>query len=323
MNFMLLAFNAVFPLLAFMMTGFFLRKVKLLDKKTASGMNKLVFKVFLPLSIFNSIYNADIRSDFDLKVALYVACTCILSFIVISFLVSRREKDLTIRPVMIQGLHKANYNLLVIPIVTSFYGNNMGMTAVLVAIITPIVNICSTITFEAARREAGREQNSSTAATGAVNMIKKIILNPLVLSSLLGILANISGIKIPSLLMNSIVSKLGAMATPAAMLALGSDFDFRAFKKWANRLCVVIIGKLFILPVILVTGAALLGIRDANLIAVLVYSGSHTAVNSYSTAVSMGGNEELAGELVAVTSLLSVFTLFVFLTVLGSLGLLG
>ncbi|MBQ9594090.1 MAG: AEC family transporter, partial [Lachnospiraceae bacterium] len=63
------------------------------------------------------------------------------------------------------------------------------------------------------------------------------------------------------------------------------------------------------------------GIRGANLIATLMYSGSPTAVNSYSTAVSMGGNEELAGEVVAVTSLLSVFTLFLFLTALQALGL--
>ena len=64
----------------------------------------------------------------------------------------------------------------------------------------------------------------------------------------------------------------------------------------------------------------LLGVRGANLIAVLLFSGAPAAVNSYSTAVSMGGNEELAGEIVAVTSLLSVFTLFGFLSILGTMG---
>ena len=322
MSYMSLAFNAVFPLLAFMVIGFFLRRTGLLDKKTAAGVNKLVFKVFLPLSIFQSIYNADIHSALSVKPAIYVAVTCILTFLVISIIIGRTEKDRTVKPVMIQGIHKANYNLLAIPIVSSFFGNEIGMTAVLMIIITPIVNICSTLTFEAARKDDTKTGGASRGA-GIGKMIVKIILNPMVLSSLLGLLVNISGIKIPHLVMSSVVSKLGAMATPAAMLALGSDFEFGTMKKWAGRLCAVGIGKLIIMPLILVTGAALIGIRGADLIAVLVYSGAPTAVNSYSTAVSMGGNEELAGAIVAVTSLLSVFTIFIFLTMIGSIGLLS
>ena len=308
---MLLSFQAVFPLLAFMLLGLFLRRVNLLDERTASGLNKLVFRVFLPINIFQSVYSADIRSAFDLKVCLYVALTCILSFLVISLTVGRAEKDKTIAPVMVQGIHKANYNLLSIPIVSSFFGNELGMTAVLIFIITPIVNTCSTIAFESAR--------GGTASFP--KMLRKIILNPMVYSSVLGLLVNISGLRIPALIMSSVLSKLGAIATPAAMLALGSGFDFKAVRRHARRLGIVCLGKLIILPAILTTGAALLGIRGANLIATLMYSGSPTAVNSYSTAVSMGGNEELAGEVVAVTSLLSVFTLFLFLTALQALGL--
>ena len=317
MNSMGLAFNAVFPLLAFMVLGYFLGRIRLLDEKTASGMNKLGFKVFLPLSIFQSVYNADIRSAFDVKLAVFVGLTCIASFLLISFLVNRAEKDKTIAPVMIQGMHKANYNLLTLPIIASFFGNDIGMSAVLMIIITPIVNTCSTIAFESARGISGKK-----SAKDILQMVKKILLNPMVSSSLLGLLVNASGLKIPAILMSSVVSKLGAMATPAAMLALGSGFDFKAVKKWAGRLGIVSACKLVILPGILVTAAVFLGIRRADLIAVLIYAGAPSAVNSYSTAVSMGGNEELAGEIVAVTSILSVFTLFLFLTAMGNMGLL-
>ena len=124
------------------------------------------------------------------------------------------------------------------------------------------------------------------------------------------------------MILEGVISKLAAIATPAAMMALGAGFDFKSMKKWAGQLAFVCLGKLIIMPLILVPLAVWLGIRGANLLAVLIFSGAPTAVNSYSTAVSMGGNEELAGEVVAVTSLLSVFTLFVFLTALGSLGLL-
>ena len=312
MSSMKLAFNAVFPLLAFMVVGAGLRRAGMLDDKTSAGLNKLVFKVFLPLSIFQSIYNTDIGSAFDLKVALYVAVSCVISFLVISLIAAHREPDPTVRPVVVQGTHKANYNLLAIPIVSSFYGSSIGMTAVLIIVITPIVNICSTIAFESARG----------GSASLPKMIKKIALNPLVLSSLIGFAVNMSGLRFPQIVMSGVVSKLSAMATPAAMLILGADFSADSVRRWAKQLAAVCAGKLIILPLVLVTGAVLFGIRGADLIAVLIYSGSPAAVNSYSTAVSMGGNAELAGEIVAVTSLLSVFTLFVFLTVMGGMGLI-
>ncbi|MBO4887476.1 MAG: AEC family transporter [Firmicutes bacterium] len=326
MNWIVLAFNAVFPLLAFMAIGYFLAYIKLFKKSTADGMNALVFKVFLPLSIIQSIYNADVKNSFDVRLAVFVAVSCILAYIVISLIINAREKDKTIAPVMIQGIHKANYNLLAIPIIQSFFGSEIGMAAVLVVVITPIVNICSTLAFESARASSadggentGRPQMDMRSIW---KLVKKILLNPMVSSALIGLLLNLSGIKIPTLIMNSVVSKLAAMSTPAAMLALGCGFNFKQMKNWVRHLAIVSTGKLLILPLINVTAAVLLGIRGANLIAVLLFSGAPAAVNSYSTAVSMGGNEELAGEIVAVTSLLSVFTLFGFLSILGTMGYL-
>ncbi len=312
MNAIALSFNAVFPLLGFMLTGYALRKMGLLDEATASGLSKLVFKAFLPLNIIQSIYNADIKTAFDAKLAIFVAVSCICTFLVISASVKSRIKEPTIAPVMIQGMHKANYNLLAIPIASSFFGSELGMTAVLVAVVTPIVNTCSTIAFESARG----------GSVGLPKMLKKIATNPLVLSSIIGLALNLSGLKIPAVVMNGVVGKLAAMATPCAMLGLGAGFDFKEMKNWVKHLSAVVLVKLIILPAVIVPLAILLGVRGANLIAVLIYSGSPSAVNSYSTAVSMGGNEKLAGEIVAVTSLLSVFTLFVFLSTLGTLGYL-
>ena len=312
MNSVILAFNAVFPLLAFMVIGYCLRRAGLLDAVTAAGVNKLVFRVFLPLSIFQSVLGADIKSALNVKVACFTAITCVMSFMTISAMINSRVKDKTIAPVMIQGIHKANYNLLAVPIVSSFFGNEIGMAAVLIAVITPIANVCSTLAFESAR--------GGTA--DPAKLVKKLLLNPMVLSSLLGLAANLAGLKIPALISTNVMKPLASMATPAAMLSMGSGFDFSSMKRWARHLTAVCAGKLVILPGVIVSLAVLLGIRGADLIAILIYSGSPAAVNSYSTAVSMGGNEELAGDIVALTSLLSILTLFLFLSGLGLFGLL-
>jgi len=308
MKAMVLSFNAIFPLLAFMMLGFFLKRIKLIDSSAAAGINKLVFNVLLPANIINNIYSANLQDDFDIKIALFAAGVCISSFLIVSFFVNRSEPDKKIAPVLIQGMSKANYNLLVIPIASSFCGAELGMAAILVMITSPISNTCSTISFETAR---GKDVSIS-------HVLKKVILNPLVMSSIIAVLINLSGIHIPNVISDGIISKMSTMATPAAMISLGMGFDFESMKKWKGRLVIVCLVKLIIMPIIYVSIAILCGIRGANLIAMLILSGAPTAVNSYSTAVALGGNAELAGEIVAVTSLFSVLTMFVFLTAIGN-----
>ncbi|MBO4359835.1 MAG: AEC family transporter [Eubacteriaceae bacterium] len=306
------SFSAVFPLLCFMALGLMLGRIGLVTRETADILSSLVFRVFLPMSIIENIAGADLNGQFDLKCALFVGISCVCTYIFLEMRQRRRSDPDDIAPVIVQGIHKANYSLLVVPVVSAFYPRDLGMSAVLVAVITPIVNTCSTLSF------VSRSDRKEPAG----KLLSRIIRNPMVLSSLAGILLNLSGIRIPALLMNKVVDPLAGVATPLAMMALGASFEFGEMSSYRRELARVCTGKLILMPLVLCTAAALLGIRGADLIAVLVYSGAPTAVNSYSTAVSMGGNGTLAGQIVALSSALSILTLFCWLCALGALGLI-
>ncbi len=305
------SFYAIFPILAYMSLGYFLKKKGYMKGNAASEMNRLVFNVFLPISIFQSVYNTDIRSNFDLKIAVFVTVTSIAAYIILCALIPRFESDRTVIPVVIQAIHKANYNLLAIPIVSSFITGDLGMTAVLIAVITPVVNTCSSLVFE---------KYTGKSSSGTQKLLK-ILKNPLVLSSLLGMAFNLLRVPLPKFIMSGVVKNLSSMATPVALLALGSTFDFSSLGKFRRQLVAISLGKLIIMPAVIVTLAVLCGIRGADLLAIVVFSGSPAAVNTYSTAVSMGGNEELAGQAVVLTSSLSVVTLFLILSAIGLMGM--
>ena len=55
---------------------------------------------------------------------------------------------------------------------------------------------------------------------------------------------------------------------------------------------------------------------------ILVIFGTPVAVASYPMAVNMGGDGELAGQLVVVSTLLSLATIFLFIFCMAQLGLL-
>ncbi len=305
------SFYAIFPILAYMSLGYFLKKKGYMKGNAASEMNRLVFNVFLPISIFQSVYNTDLRSNFDLKIAVFVTLTSIAAYIILCALIPRFESDRTVIPVVIQAIHKANYNLLAIPIVSSFITGDLGMTAVLMAVITPVVNTCSSLVFE---------KYTGKSSSGTQKLLK-ILKNPLVLSSLLGMAFNLLRVPLPKFIMSGVVKNLSSMATPVALLALGSTFDFSSLGKFRRQLVAISLGKLIVMPAVIVTLAVLCGIRGADLLAIVVFSGSPAAVNTYSTAVSMGGNEELAGQAVVLTSSLSVVTLFLILSAIGLMGM--
>ena len=64
-----LSFEAVMSIFILMMVGYFIKKIKLADKKSFNVINKLIFKVFLPVLLFYNIYNTNLAGLFDVKSA--------------------------------------------------------------------------------------------------------------------------------------------------------------------------------------------------------------------------------------------------------------
>ena len=302
-----LAFSAVFPLLVYMGLGYFLKTRRFFTGNTVQEMNKLVFNVLLPLSIFQSIYKCDLKSSLRWDVVVLVVAFNVGIFLLLSLLVPRFEKKQSDIPVLIQGIHKSNYNLLAVPIVSSFVGEDIGMTAVLVLFVTFLNNVFSAVTFETHRG----------GSTNFGKLLLKILKNPLVLSCIIGAAFNFIGVPLPDLLIDGVIGNLAALATPTALIALGATFAFSCVRQYAKQLTAVTVLKLIVVPGIVIPIAVLCGIRGADLLAVTVFAGAPNAVNSYSTAVSMGGNGELAGEIVIVTSIFSILSMFLGFCILG------
>ena len=79
---------------------------------------------------------------------------------------------------------------------------------------------------------------------------------------------------------------------------------------------------MLILPGILLIIAILLGFRGVPLASLAILFGGPVAVTSFSMAVQMKADSELAAEIVVVTSLAVLFTFVILLTLLGNYGYL-
>ena len=73
--------------------GFSLKKIKLISKSTLDNLNKVCFRVFLPISLFKSVYTAESLTGFKFKLIGFIVVALIVIFILSLILVSIFVKD--------------------------------------------------------------------------------------------------------------------------------------------------------------------------------------------------------------------------------------
>ena len=303
---LILSMNVVLPLFFCIALGYGLKRIHMYDDKALGQMNKLCFKVFLPILLFYNIYTTDLSSAFNGKLIVFAVVGIIAWFIVLMLLIPKVEKENPKRGVLVQGMMRSNFVLFGLPVAASLCGEeNIGVTSLLVAIVVPMFNVLSVVALEAFR--------------GGKPSIKKMVIgickNPLVLSSLLGVLFYVCKIQLPYAVEKS-VKDLSRVATPLSLVVLGGSFTFSKIKGYLKQLWLGVAGKLVLAPVIFMTLAVLLGFRNVELASLMIMFGSPTAVSSFTMAQQMDGDGDLAAQLVVFTSGLSIITIFFWIFIL-------
>ena len=307
---LIISFNVVLPLFLCIALGYFLRRIGFVDGDTLNKLNKLCFRVFLPIYLFHSVYTTDLSAAFNGKLIL-LCVLCVLGlFLGLMLLIPRLEKDNAKRGAMVQGMFRSNFVLFGLPVATSLCGEaNIGPTSLLIGIIVPIFNVLAVVTLETFR---GGKPNPGKIGKG-------IATNPLILASLLGILCYFLHIKLPYGVEKTVID-LGRVATPLSLVALGGSFTVGKVRSYAKQLLIVVGGKLIMNPLIMVTIGILAGFRNEMLVPILIMFGAPTAVASFPMAQQMDSDGELAAEIVVFTSGFAILTIFLWIFVLKELN---
>lgn len=315
MDSFLLSFNLVFPMFLLLATGKLARKTNLLTSESTDRLNALVFKIFLPVSIFKNVYNSSVSDVFDKKLIAFGIISVTLCFLLLILLTSGC-KNRKSRGVLIQGIYRSNFLIFGLPVAESFYpdGSLSGKASVLIAIIVPLFNGLAVIALEMFK------ENKQSGMKTFLNILK----NPLIIGSALGFVALFlkeAGFLLPDAVYKT-VSDLSAAATPLALIALGASLDFSKIKGESKYLIWGLLGKLVLSPAVFIGAAVLLGFRDRELAIILSMFASPASVSSYTMAQQMGADDDLAAELVVIGTAVSLITVFLWVSLIASSGLI-
>lgn len=322
MDNLLFAFNTILPLLLLITAGFVLRQSGIIKKEIVSPVNSLVFKIFLPAMLIKSIMNADKNLSGSGGIFIFVAISIVAMFLVLMLIVPLFSKDDRRTGVIIQGMARCNYAIFGIPLAQMlFEGRDISVIALLTIIVAPMLNVFCAIVLEIFSVRADTSGTRPDGKKIVLNVLKKIVTNPLVISCVIGFILLELPFDMPSPITTSIDWLAGA-ASPVALLTLGASLEFKKVAKDKKAIFITTFVRLVLCPAVFLTLAAVLGFRDICLGAVIIVFAGPVSVSSYPMAEQVGADSTLAAEIVVFTSVFSIVTIFLIIFVLKSLGLM-
>ena len=276
-------------------------------------LNKMVFKVMYPFMTFYNIYKAD-ASSLPRPVMLIFSGVSILALeVILVFIVPKIVKENPKRGVIIQAVYRSNFVLFGLPLTISVFGDAASsVAAMVVTVVVTIYNTTSVVILE---------MFNSEGKTTAKSLLLNVAKNPLLQGAVVGLIFFFLGIKVPKSLLTPIAA-FADMTSPLALFVLGGTLHFNAIRGNLKYLVPTLSFKLLALPALMLAIAYQFGLRELELFLLLAIYGTPVAAASYPMAQNMGGDGELAGQFVVISTVVSVATLFVWIFFLKSVGLI-
>ena len=309
---LIFSLNATIPIFLMMLLGMLFRKLGWMDEVFAAKMNKFVFLVPLPVLLFEQLATVDFSEVWDIKFILFCFVVTAIS-ITISTLISLLWKDRSIKGEFIQATYRSSAALLGIAFIQNIYGT-AGMAPLMIIGSVPLYNIMAVVVLS-----LFKPGNNSFDKALVKKTLKGIATNPIIIGIVAGFVWSALKLPMPSIL-HKTVSSIGATATPMGLMSMGATFEMKKATSKIKPTLVAVFMKLIGFCAIFLPMAAMLGFRNEQLIAILVMLGSATTVSCFVMARNMGHEGTLSSGVIMMTTLLSAFTLTMWLDVLRSFG---
>ena len=312
MNSFLIAVDAVLPFLIYISFGYGVRRAGVADEAFMYRLNSLIFRAFFPIMMFYNLYSVEHGLSLDPKMVGLSAASILLLELLLVLIVPRLVAENPKRGVIIQAMYRSNFVLFGIPLATSIFGSGgTTLATMMIAIVIPIYNVTAVIILEMYR---GGKISPGVLA-------KNVIHNPMIRGAVVGFVFFILNIKLPASVEEPI-AQLAALSTPMALFVLGGTLHFSAIRHNLRYLVPAISIKLLVLPAIALAAATALGLGSVERFVYFEMFATPVATASYSMAQNMGGDGELAGQLVFISTSVSVFTIFLWVFFLSGTGLI-
>lgn len=292
---------SLFPLIGLILSGYVLKRKKLVVDGFWLGAEKLNYYILFPAMLFGNLAQAKIELEMINTIILVLLSVLLLSCS--SLYVIR--KIYQIRPsrfgVYMQSNIRFNTYMGLAIVAALFHQQGMTMLAIILAISIPIVNVISVLALT--------QQEAMNIRQISLSLLK----NPLIMSCIVGVLFNLSGFEIWQVA-DSFLKQLAACSLPLGLLCVGAALQFSALQKDLRPLLFNTFSRLLIMPLLALMVCKWFELSQLETQIFVLYFALPTASASYILTKVLGGDSQLMAGIISLQTLCSAVTIPIILS---------
>lgn len=294
--------SAIFPIFAVVVLGSVLRRSGFLPQTFWDGLDKAIFWILFPCLLFAVTGRAGLSGPDTLNMAIVL----VLSTLGTAFL-ARLSKPMLRLPdrsfvAVYQSAFRMNAYVGLAASASLLGTTGSAFAAIAVAIVAPLINTLGVIAL------AGMNGRESGTRPSTLSLLRSVVTNPLILSTVTGAVVNLIGLPLPDALWDTF-DVIGKAALPMALLSVGAGLRLRALKSAGWSVGVGAFLKLIAAPAITIAVCLALGFSGPAALVAVIFTAPPASVSSYQMTKAMGGDADLMAASITVQTVAAAVTM--------------
>lgn len=291
--------QAIIPIFALVIIGAWFKNKKFPGEGFWPLADKLTYYFLLPALLVEKLALADLSGKSFLGISVLMFGSIVASGLLSMLLCYIGRVAPRGAPSVFQGSIRPN-TFVALAAANTLYGHDgLTVVALCLLVVVPLVNVLSVFSFAYYIPENPKNPKA---------ILRNIMTNPLVLSCIVGIFLNITGIGLPfgSKDLISIISKA---ALPLGLLSVGNGLIISDLRSMLKPVFFAFILKLFFLPVAVYALGWLMHLDNTIIFPAVLLASVPCAVSSYILAGQLKGDQPLMAGIITLETLLASLTM--------------
>jgi malonate transporter and related proteins len=307
--------DLILPVFAVIVTGLIVGYTGYLSRALSDALIHFAYNIAMPALLIVTIAQEPGHSLINWRFLVAFGGGSLVSFILVFGIMSlRTSRSPASRTMYGMAASMTNTGFVALPVLQAIYGQRAVLPAAIATVFVAVVMFPIAVVL----LEFG-QRNADGSRTPPLATVKHVVLNPLVISTLIGMLLSVLGLRMPG----PVTVYLGILAnalTPCALFAIGLGLSLDGLRANIGQASLLSVVKLAIMPLIVYGLSMALGLDPLYAIAAVICAAVPTAKTVYILAGEYRCEQMMVASTVSLTTLASIASLVVWLYLLSGLA---
>src|ERR1700761_5916494 len=307
--------DLILPVFAVILSGWIVGYTGYLSRTLSDALIHFAYNIAMPALLIVTIAQEPSHSLINWRFLVAFGGGSLLCFILVFGIMSIHvSRSLASRTMHGMAASMTNTGFVALPVLQAIYGQRAVLPAAIATVFVAVVMFPAAVILLELGQQDARGSRPATAIT-----VEHVVLNPMVLSTLIGMLLSLFNLHIPG----PVAAYLNILAdalTPCALFAIGLGLSVDALRAHIGRASLLSAVKLIIMPLIVYGLSVTLRLDPLYTIAAVICAAVPTAKTVYILAGEYHCEEAMVASTVSMTTLAFLISLVIWLYALSGLA---